>query len=231
MKKSGKLIVIDGTDGSGKATQVELLRKRLVKEGKTVKIVDFPEYGKHFFGEFVGHCLTEQRYNFKNLHPKIASIFYAADRWESKDEIEGWLKKGYVVIANRYVSANQIHQGGKIKNAKKRRDFLEWLDKMEYGVFGIPRPDLVVYLSLPIKTVKELIKKRDSELTRTYKGKKKDVHESDMQFMENSRQSALKLVKELNNFAKIDCAPDGALLSREMIHGMVYENVKKVLKR
>jgi len=229
--KKGKLIVIDGTDGSGKATQVELLRKRLVKEGKTVKVVDFPEYGKNFFGEFIGHCLTEQRYNFKNLHPKIASIFYAADRWESKDEIEGWLKKGHVVIANRYVSANQIHQGGKIKNAAKRRDFLKWLDTMEYKVFGIPHPDIVLYLSLPIPTVKKLIKKRDAELTRGYKGVKKDVHESDMKFMENSRTSALKLVKELNNFAKIDCAPEGELLSREMIHEKIYDKVKTVIRK
>ena len=117
----GKLIVIDGTDGSGKATQVELLAKRLKSEGKTVKIVDFPEYYKNFFGEFIGHCLSEQYYKFLNVHPKIASVLYAADRWESKDEIEGWLKKGYMIIANRYVSANQIHQGGKIKNSKKRK--------------------------------------------------------------------------------------------------------------
>ena len=134
----GKLIVIDGTDGSGKATQVALLEKKLKKEGKVVKIVDFPEYYKNFFGAFIGHCLSEQYYNWINIHPKIASMAYAADRWESSKEMVGWLKKGYIVIANRYVSANQIHQGGKIKNAKKRNDFIKWLDQMEYEVFKIP---------------------------------------------------------------------------------------------
>ena len=114
--KRGRLIVIDGTDGSGKATQVALLAKRLKKEGYTVKLVDFPEYYKNFFGGFIAHCLQEQYYNWTSIHPKIASIAYAADRWESKDQIEAWLAKGYVVLANRYVSANQIHQGGKIKN-------------------------------------------------------------------------------------------------------------------
>jgi len=118
MTKKGKLIVIDGTDGSGKATQVALLVKRLKKEGKTVKIVDFPEYYKNFFGAFIGHCLSEQYYKFLNVHPKIASVLYAADRWESSEELRNWLKKGHIVIANRYVSANQIHQAGKIKSVK-----------------------------------------------------------------------------------------------------------------
>lgn len=121
--KKGKLIVIDGTDGSGKATQVDLLSKRLKKEGYKVKIVDFPEYYKNFFGDFIGHCLSEQYYNFLNVHQKIASVLFAADRWESKEKMENWLSKGYIILANRYVSANQIHQGGKIKDSKKEMIF------------------------------------------------------------------------------------------------------------
>ena len=232
MKKyKGKLIVIDGTDGSGKATQVELLTKRLKSEGKTVKIVDFPEYYKNFFGEFIGHCLSEQYYKFLSVHPKIVSVLYAADRWESKNEIEDWLRKGYIIIANRYVSANQIHQGGKIKNAKKRNNFLKWLDEMEYEVFKIPRPDITLYLSLPIEIVLKLLKDRNSsKMKRAYLKKKKDVHEKDVNFLINSRKSALKLVKEIPNFIKIECSQKGKILSREEVHKMVYEKVKKVLK-
>ena len=229
-KTKGKLIVIDGTDGSGKATQVDLLSKRLKKEGYIVKTVDFPEYYKNFFGEFIGHCLSEQYYNFLNVHPKIASVLYAADRWESKDEMEGWLKKGYIVIANRYVSANQIHQGGKTKDAKRRNDFMKWLDRMEYEVFGIPRPDMTLYLSLPINIVLELIKNRESsKMKRAYLKKGKDVHEADENFLINSRKSALKLEKEVRNFIKIDCVKDNKILSREVIHEMIYEKVKNIL--
>ena len=119
-KYKGKLIVIDGTDGSGKATQVASLAKHLKKDGHKVKVIDYPEYYKNFFGKFIGHCLSEQYYNFINIHPKIASVLYAADRWESKEETEKWLKKGYVILANRYVSANQIHQGGKIKDTRSK---------------------------------------------------------------------------------------------------------------
>jgi len=231
-KYKGKLIVIDGTDGSGKATQVALLTKRLKKEGHVVKVVDFPEYYKNFFGAFVGHCLSQQYYNFLNVHPKIASVLYAADRWESNEEMRDWLKKGYVVIANRYVSANQIHQGGKTKDAKRRDDFLKWLDKMEYEVFGIPRPDLTLYLSLPINIVLQLLKERDSgKMKRAYLKRGKDVHEADENFLINSRKSALKLEKEIPNFIKIECAEKGKILSREKIHEMVYEKVKKVLKK
>lgn len=231
MVKRGKLIVIDGTDGSGKATQVVLLAKRLKKEGKIVKIVDFPEYYKNFFGAFIGHCLSEQYYNFLNIHPKIASVLYAADRFESNDKMRNWLRKGYIIIANRYVSANQIHQGGKIKSVKKRNDFIKWLDKMEYEVFKIPRPDITLYLSLPINIVLQLLKDRDNSKTkRAYLKKKKDVHEADVNFLINSRKSALKLVREVSNFIKIDCVLRGKILSREIIHREVYEKIKKIIK-
>lgn len=225
----GKLIVIDGTDGSGKATQVDLLMKRLKKEGYTVKLIDFPEYYKNFFGKFIGHCLTEQYYNWLNVHPKIASIAYAADRFESKEEVEKWLAKGYVVIANRYVSANQIHQGGKIADAKKRADFIKWLDEMEYKVFKIPRPHITLYLALPVSVSLRLMKERDSKETRGYKNKKNDVHESDLKFLENSRKSALWLSDKIKNFIKIDCAPKGDLLAREVIHEEIYKKVSKIL--
>jgi len=227
MKKKGKLIVVDGTDGSGKATQIEYLRKRLSKEGHTVKMVDFPEYYKNFFGSFIANCLREQYYNWTNIHPKIASIAYAADRWESKEKIEGWLTKGYIVLANRYVSANQIHQGGKISDNKKRKDFLEWLDTMEHKVFKIPRPDIVVFLSVPIAVTEKLMKERNKGYERQYLGRKGDVHESNPKFLENSRKSAMKLVAELNNFVKVDCAKRGQMRTREDIHEEVYAIIKK----
>lgn len=230
-KYKGKLIVIDGTDGSGKATQVALLTEHLKKEGYRLKIVDFPEYYKNFFGAFVGHCLSEQYYNFINVHPKIASLTYAADRWESSKEIRKWLDQGYIIIANRYVSANQIHQGGKIQNTKKRTDFIKWLDKMEYEVFGIPRPDITLYLSLPIKIVMELLKTRESsKMKRAYLKKKKDVHEADFEFMKNSVKSALWLAENQPKWSKINCSENGKIFSREQIHDMVYKEVKKVLK-
>ena len=225
----GKLIVIDGTDGSGKSTQIDLLTKKLKANGFKVKSIHFPHY-ENFFGGFIGHCLTEQYYNFINVHPKIVSVLYAADRWESADEIKKYLDMGYMVVLDRYVSANQIHQGGKIKNKKKREAFLAWLDEMEYKVFKIPRPDITLYLSLPVTLVHTLIKERNRKAVRAYAGGKKDVHEVDMEFQKNSRNSAIWLSTFLKNFIRIDCAEGKEMLSREVIHEKVYEKVKKILK-
>ena len=227
--KRGKLIVIDGTDGSGKATQAGLLIKHLKKDGYMVKVVDFPEYYSNFFGAFIGHCLSEQYYNFVKVHPKIASVLYAADRFESKDKVDRWLNAGNIVIANRYASANQIHQGGKIAGAKKREAFIEWLNEMEYKVFKIPKPDVVFYLSVPIPMVLKLIKQRNGNGKRSYLGRKKDVHEKDIKFLENSRKSALWLAKTQKGWVKIECMQKGVLQTRGMIHENLYEKVRKIL--
>jgi len=208
MVRRGKLIVIDGTDSSGKATQVKLLVQSLKNEGLRVKILDFPEYYKNFFGKFIGHCLSEQYYNFVKVHPKIASVLYAADRSESKDKIKKWLSEGNIVIANRYASANQIHQGGKIANIKKRESFL----------------------SVPIPVVLKLIKERNKNSSRNYLGKKKDVHEKDVNFLENSRKTALWLAKTQKGWIKIECAKNGFLNTRENIHKEIYEKIKKIIK-
>ncbi len=231
MKKKGTFIVIDGTDGSGKATQVELLMNRLIQEGHSVRMVDFPEYYKNFFGHFVGECLSDPKYQFLHLHPKIASVLYAADRFESKEKIEMWLKKGYTVIANRYVSSNQIHQAGKISNNLERKEFLRWLDDMEFRVFGIPRPSIVIYLSLPIPLTQKLLAAREAKGARAYLNRKTDVHEDSPEFLENSRKSALKLVKELNNFIQIDCSKKNEILSREDIHEKVYAVVMPLVRK
>lgn len=232
MAKKGKLIVIDGTDGSGKATQTNLLIKHLKKDGQKVKVIDFPDYYSNFFGKFIGHCLSEQYYNFVKVHPKIASVLYAADRFESKDKIKNWLKNGYIVIADRYASANQIHQGGKIRNTKKRENFLKWLAEMEYEVFKIPKPDAVFYLDVPIPVIMKLIKERNKNGNRrNYLGDKKDVVEKDRNYMENSRKSALWLAKTQKNWIKINCVKSRNLDTRENIHKEIYEKIRKIIKK
>ena len=231
MAKEGKLIVIDGTDGSGKATQVALLARRLRREGRKVKTIDFSQYYANFFGAFIAHCLREQYYNFIKVHPKIASVIYAADRFESKEKIEKWLHDGNMVISNRYVSANQIHQGGKIESTAKRKEFLKWLDKMEYGVFKIPRPYKIFYLNIPFSVSMNLINKRASnKIKRPYLKGKKDVAERNPKYMKNSRKSALWLAHSQKNWIKIECIKSGGLLPPKQIHEMIYEKIKKVLK-
>jgi dTMP kinase len=230
MKKKGKFIVIDGTDGSGKATQVALLVARLQKEKIKVKTIDFPRYYDNFFGKLIGECLAGKYGDFLSIDPHIASVLYAADRLESATTVRTWLDKGYVVIADRYVSSNQIHQAGKITDVKKRKEFLKWLDVMEYDVFKIPRPDMVLFLEVPVAITQKLLHAKSLGHKKRYLAGKKDMAENDIKHLQASRMSALKLVKELNNFVKIECAPKKEILSRETIHEMIYTEIKKIVK-
>lgn len=224
----GKLIVLDGADGVGKATQTRLLLERLKKEKKKVKTLDFPQYEKNFFGSLIGECLSGKHGSFVSLSPYIASVLYAADRFESKKLLESWLKKGYVVVLDRYVSANQIHQGGKILDTKERKKFLKWLDAMEFGIFGLPKPNMILYLDVPYEISQELLKKKTALGRKTYLKKgSRDQVENNENYLRKSRESAVKMVKNSNTWEKILCAKRSQLLTREAIHEMVWEKVKK----
>ena len=225
----GKLIVIDGTDGSGKATQVARLTERLQSEGHTVQSLDFPRYYDNFFGKMIGECLKGDYGNWAQIHPKIASIVYAADRFESSNQIRTWLDAGDTVILDRYVSSNQIHQGGKITDENKRHEFMQWLDRMEHDIFNIPRPDLIIYLDVPVSVTQELLVQKGNKESKKYLYGQGDQHEDDPDHLENAKQSGLKMIAETNNWVKIDCAPVGVMRSIDDIHADVYGEVNQLL--
>ena len=229
--RAGRLIVIDGADGSGKATQTKLIRTALSKMGYKVKTIDFPQYKENFFGRLLKHFLMGEMGDFISYDPHIASVVYAADRFESSKKIMDWLDKGYIVVCDRYVSANQIHQGGKIHNSRKREEFLRWLDKMEYGIFKIPKPDIVVYLNVAYEISARLLEKRVKQQSALGKVSKKDLAEENKQHLIESRESALKLVQGSNKWAKIECAPEGDLLPRSVIRDLILARIKRTLPK
>lgn len=218
----GKLIVIDGADGSGKATQAHLLYERLQQEGKRVEKLDFPRYADNFFGKLIRECLDGHYGNFMDVHPKIASALYAADRFESTEQISAWLDAGTTVILDRYVSANMMHQGAKLKDETELHTFLEWLDEMEHGVFNIPRPHIIVYLDVPHTIRKELVLK-DVTRTSTDVAERDDVHQI------ASDKCAQKVASLSSNWCVVPCVEDGTLRSREDIHKHVYAIVQGIL--
>lgn len=228
--KKGKLIVIDGIDGSGKATQVRLLEARLKKEGVKVKTIDFPRYENNFFGKLIGEYLSGVYGDFIQVDPRVASILYAADRFESGGQIQKWLNAGFTVIADRYATANQIHQGGKIENIKERKDFLKWLDTMEYSIFKIPRPDLVVYLDVPFEVSKIWLQKKVAQRKKKYLKGRKDVAEDNLIHLKLSRDSALLLAKQNKNWHKISCCKGVVCMSPEQVHEEVFKVINKKLK-
>ncbi|MCA9360630.1 thymidylate kinase [Candidatus Nomurabacteria bacterium] len=217
------LFVIDGSDGSGKATQVALLGERLGAEGHQVKTIDFPRYTDNKFGKLLRECLDGKRGDFMKMDPRIASTLYAADRFESSGLIREWLDSGNIVVADRYVSANMLHQGTKVQDEVKLKDFLTWLDEVEHGVFNLPRPDLIIYLEVPY-SVRGLLLKNDKSR------KSLDSSELDEEHQIATEKAAQTLVSSLNNWQPVNCVKDGQLRSREDIHEEIYQLVCSKLK-
>lgn len=205
----GKMVVIDGNDGSGKATQSEMLQTSLLHMGKKVLPISFPRYEYTFFGKELRKALRGDYGDFVNLDPHLAALLYVADRWVTKPLIKRALTRGEFVICDRYVSANQIHQGGKIEDESKREDFLTWLDQLEFGEYALPRPDVCIYLDVPPEVSQRLM----SDRTR-------DQVESNPNYLVNSHKSAQWLIaKRPEEWIHVHCLDDkGEMRDRKSIH-------------
>lgn len=227
----GTFIVIDGVDGSGKATQTQKEVERLRAQGLRVEIIDFPRYKDNFMGKLIGECLRGEYGDFIAIHPKIASVLYAVDRFESSAQINKWLAEGAIVIADRYVSSNQIHQAGKISNDVERKEFLKWLDTLEFDICKIPRPDLIIYLDLSVDTVTKLLKEKNLSAKKEYLQGGADQAENDIAHLIASRESGMKLLMEMDNWTRIQCEEGDKLRSIDSIHEEIHKTLIKVLKQ
>lgn len=220
--KKGKFVVIEGTDGSGKGTQVELLSGYLKNKKKPFEVADFPQYD-NFSSAFVAKYLRGEYGSADEVGAYRGSIFYALDRYDKSFDVRKWLAEGKIVISNRYVSANMGHQAGKIKDKKSKDKFLKWLDDLEYNIFKIPKPDKTILLYVPPKIGQNLV---DSKKERSYtKGKKRDIHEADLKHLKNAAEAYLYVAKKYK-WTIIDCAPNGEMRSRESIHKEIIKNLK-----
>lgn len=221
MDTKGKLINMEGTDGSGKATQTKLLLERLKKEGYKTHTISFPRYGQESARE-IEEYLKSAFGDPDKVDPYKASMFYAHDRADASSEIYAALKTGYVVVLNRYVDSNAGHQGGKIKDLKAREKFLRWLYKTEYAEHKIPRPDLVLILHLSAQV--------GQALALAVKDKKADAHEANLQHLKNAEAAYLWLAQKFPEDHKIiECLENGKILTPEKIHELVWKEIKKIL--
>src|SRR5574340_2847 len=224
MFMQGKLVVITGIDGSGKTVQTKLLYERLLKEAYPAVTTDFPQYDKTFFADMIIKYLRGEFGNADAVSPYLASILYAGDRWECKEQINNWLRDGKIIVSNRYVSDNMAHQGGKISSPAEREKFFRWLDKLEHHVFAIPRSNLNILLYVPAEIACKLIERKEQ---RTYLGReKKDIHEVDINHLRYAQQTFLEIARGKNDWIVIDCTEDGVLLSEQIIADKVWNAMK-----
>lgn len=220
----GKLIVIDGSDGSGKTTQAKLLVEHLEKGDKPVKYIEFPRYYSSFHGEMVGRYLKGDFGGLQEVNPYLASLIFSLDRLTAKKELDDWLTGGCYVVANRYTTSNMTFQTARLPK-KDQEDFLNWLIEMEYKVHKLPKEDIVIILHIPVEIGQQLVDKKG---VREYvKGKKRDIHEDNLDFLKKVEQKYLKLIERFDHWFKIDCLDKkGNLLTKQEIHQKVVEVLK-----
>ncbi|SEM18586.1 dTMP kinase [Acinetobacter sp. DSM 11652] len=219
--KKGILITIEGIDGSGKGTQTQLLLEALNNHSIPTKIYSFPCYEETFFGKEVGAFLRGEFGSLEQVNPKLASILFAGDRFEKKNLINKDLDSGYIVICDRYVDSNIAHQCAKLKH-DERQDLANWLEKLEYDVFGVPRPDLTFFLDVPLNISKNLVLKKKA---RSYTTDKEDIHESSYQYLENVYDVYQDLC-EKRSWKRINCVQNENIRSINEIHNELINKIK-----
>jgi dTMP kinase len=222
----GKFIVLEGSDGSGKGTQLKLLAERLKAVGHDVEIFDFPRYDQPS-SHFVRRYLNGDYGPASEISPYSASMFYALDRYEAAPLINKALRAGKIVLSNRYVGSNMAHQGGKFSSEAEQRGFFIWADSLEFQLLGIPRPNLNIFLRVPAEISFELISQKAK---REYTDKTHDEHEADINHLTRSIATYDTLCRLFpKDFVPIDCTRDGRLMSIPDISDLIWQTIQPLL--
>ncbi len=227
-ERKGRLIVIEGVDGSGKETQTKALYERLKADGEDIIKISYPRYDKESSALVKMYLRGDFGSDPEAISPYIASTFYAVDRYASyKEDYEEFYKEGGMVLVDRYTTSNMVHQASKIMDAQERERFLEWLWNYEFQLYGLPVPDLVFFLDIPMEINQGL---REGRLNKSTGEEEQDIHELDGEYLKKSYENALTLVDRYG-WQRISCLREGRLRTIEDIHGEIYKKVRKFLAR
>lgn len=216
-KKQGLLIVFEGIDGSGKTTQIELLKQYLASQGPTlqVEVINFPQYGKNEYAKQIKDYLEGKMGKLEEVDPYFIAKSYANDRLTSKDLIKSWLMMGKLVIANRYVSSSKAHLSANLPE-NQRENFMKWIDELEYKTNGMPKPDLTILLKIDPKVGQQ----------NALKDHQVDIHEKSLEHEQKAAQIYLKLSQKEPNWMVVDCMENGKMKSKEEIHQEIVAVLK-----
>jgi dTMP kinase len=225
MSALGKLIAIEGIDGSGKHTQVRLLEHELATRGFCVLTIGFPQYDS-WFGRMVGKFLNGELGPLESVDPRFSALLYAGDRFEAKAKIEAALAEGKIVLADRYIGSNLAHQTARMPPAK-RSAFRKWIEHLEYSLYGMPRESLVLYLRVPPREAQTLIAGKPA---RSYTGAKQDLQEASLVHLEDAADMFDLLSRE-PPWATVQCwdAKRGSMRLPEEIAAEVFAAVAPLL--
>ncbi len=222
MAARGKFIVIEGIDGAGKRTQLDLLARALSRRGYSLAQIGFPNYSG-FFGRLVARFLNGEFGSLNSVDPHFAALLYAGDRLEAKPVIESTLASGKILLSDRYIASNLAHQGSRVPPAA-RDEFLAWLRQLEYQIYGLPAEDLVIFLRIPVGHAHRLIA---SKIPRDYTDKKHDIQEADLAHLEAASRVYDQLARQ-PHWIRVECldAAGNTLRSPESIHEEILSAVE-----
>ncbi len=222
MKNKGRIIVIEGCDGTGKKTQTRRLFNALRTAKYRVATFDFPDYEGGLVGQLIRDCLDGKHGNFMNLDPKIAATLYATDRLQKRTEIIKYYDMGYIIILDRYVSANQIHQAAKFGDPSQQKKITEWVHELEYGDFEMPIPDVVFFLDVPTLIAQEKIREDET------RNEIVDVAEMNTIHQNRTRLVGQRMCAEHDTWKLIDCAPHGTMRTIPSISCEIIEHLQRL---
>lgn len=213
------LIVIEGLDGSGKSTQVKNVHRFLEEKiGGKVHYLHFPRFDAPVVGEMIAKFLRGEFGSIEQVHPMIVALLFAQDRKDASTQIRAWLDKGETVLLDRYVYSNIAFQCAKLSQQSEQEELSKWIINTEYNEFAIPRPDLNIFLDVPLSFVDSKLKDSRSGDDRGYLNGKSDIHEADMKFQERVRQVYLRQCEKDSSFIRVCCSdPQGNMLPAEEI--------------
>lgn len=219
-------IVIEGLDGAGKSTQVELLTNYLKSIGNSVEYIHFPTGNSEIFGEMINRFLRGEFGGIDQVDPYLVSLLFAGDRYNIAPTINKWLSDGKFVINDRYVYSNIGFQCAKIKDQNEKQKLFDWIFNLEFNYFKIPRPDLNIFLDVPFSfTEKRLIENRTGK-DREYLNGKTDIHEADLNFQKKVRETYINATKTDDRLVRIDCSDNGEMLPAEEISKKIINELK-----
>lgn len=197
----GKLVVLEGIDGSGKGTQAALLRESLEQRGVRVALLSFPRYQQTAFGRQIGRFLNGEFGSLDQVDPLLASLLFAGDRYESRELICKSLAENDVVLCDRYVASNIAHQAAK-RSGEERRELIEWIERLEFGIYQLPPPQLTIWLDVPVAQAQVLIAQK---ARRTYTDKAADLQEADGQYLKQVYEVYRELSRQNAGWRRVDC--------------------------
>lgn len=222
----GKLIVIEGTDSSGKETQTKKLYERLLSEGKNVRKISFPNYDSPACEPVKMYLAGKFGDNASKVNPYPISTMYAIDRYASyKMDWGNFLQNGGIIITDRYTTSNMVHQASKIEDKEEKEKYLQWLEDLEYNKMELPKPDMVIFLNMPTDMAAKLMAERKNKITGE---SQKDIHEKNKEYLKKSYENACEIAKKYN-WQEIKCV-NKELKSIEDIGEEIYNLVSSLLK-